>query len=177
MSVFKYSHVFYFLSALGSNELENIKNQTSAVQDDLRCMKPKIFEQFAMMSKEFIYLQKTMNNIRHQLTELNPQTSRLRRDGSGATLSVDHSVDISSNGGSKSPLDDLDYSLRCTTVPRDVLLRDRNTSVESCGSSLAVNTDVTKLPCWLRRVKTKDVSERGSSLTVEPVKPDFMFTF
>jgi len=85
--MFKYN-VSFELS--GSNELENIKNQTSAVQDELRSMKPKIFEQFATISKEFFSLQRALLDVRRLMEEMKVR----QHDGGGGVEEVGCDNDV-----------------------------------------------------------------------------------
>lgn len=54
----------------GANDTDCLKQQTAAIQDDLHFIKPKMFEQFATISKEFISLQRTMVHIKGQLNDI-----------------------------------------------------------------------------------------------------------
>ena len=70
-------------------------------------MKPKIFEQFATISKEFIFLQKTMGDIRGSLAVLskafkgNPQKPTQSQSNSQTNVADD----------------DIAYSLKCDVTP------------------------------------------------------------
>lgn len=52
----------------GSVDLDTLRQQTNAIQEELHLMKPKMLEQFSFISKEVKLLQKTLIDVKDQLS-------------------------------------------------------------------------------------------------------------
>lgn len=66
-----YFYVFNSLALLlmsGSVDLDTLRQQTNVIQEELHLMKPKMLEQFSFISKEVKQLQKTLIDVKDQLS-------------------------------------------------------------------------------------------------------------
>lgn len=52
----------------GSVDLDTLRQQTNVIQEELHLMKPKMLEQFSFISKEVKLLQKTLIDVKDQLS-------------------------------------------------------------------------------------------------------------